>query len=495
MQPLNRTFSAILLSLAISGCSSSAAYKSGNVTPPEPPREFRGVWVATVNNIDWPSERGLPVSQQKAELLALLDRAAELKLNAVLFQVRPACDALYASKIEPWSEYLTGTMGKAPAPSYDPLAFAIEEAHKRGLELHAWFNPYRALHFTHSGPVSSDHVSKTHPNIVRRYGRYLWLDPGEKETQDHSLRVVMDVVKRYGVDGIHFDDYFYPYAEQGEGGQDIPFPDEQSWKRYGASSGLSRSEWRRRNVDEFVERVYKAIKAEKPQVKFGISPFGIWRPYNPPQIKGYDAYDKLYADARKWLARGWVDYFAPQLYWRIDPPDQSFPVLLDWWNAQNAMKRHIWPGMNDSKAIEDWPRQEIPNQIVIAKKQPVSAGHIHWNMKALARSPNLMADLRSGAYAEPALVPALPWLASTNPPSPAIRVVESQPLKIRWTPGKGVAAAQWVVQYKLNGNWKTEILPGQQRSWDCKAGSPEAVAVRAVNRVGALSAAAGLTRQ
>jgi len=495
MQPLNRTLSGIALALAVSGCSSPAAYQSGHVVPPEPPREFRGVWVATVNNIDWPSERGLPVTQQKSELLALLDRVAELKLNAVLFQVRPACDAMYASKIEPWSEYLTGTMGKAPSPYYDPLAFAIAEAHKRGLELHAWFNPYRALHFTHSGPVSSDHVSKTHPHIVRRYGRYLWLDPGEKETQDYSLSVVMDVVKRYDVDGIHFDDYFYPYAEQGAGGQDIPFPDDQSWKRYGASSGPDRNDWRRRNVDEFVERVYKAIKTAKPQVKFGISPFGIWRPYNPPQIKGYDAYDKLYADARKWLAKGWVDYFAPQLYWRIDPPDQSFPVLLDWWNAQNPMKRHIWPGMNDSKAIEDWPRREIPSQIAIAKKQPVSSGHIHWNMKALSRSPNLMSDLRSGASVEPALVPASSWMASTNPPSTTVRVVASEPLKVRWTPGKGVAAAQWVVQYKLNGNWKTEILPAQRRSWECEAGSPEAVAVRAVNRVGALSPATGLTRQ
>jgi uncharacterized lipoprotein YddW (UPF0748 family) len=201
--------------------------------------------VASVANIDWPSKKNLSVPEQKSELLAILDRARELRLNAVMFQVRPACDALYASRIEPWSEYLTGTMGRAPEPFYDPLTFAIEEAHKRGLELHAWFNPYRARHFSAESPAPASHITKNRPQLVRAYGKYLWLDPGEKEVQDYSLSVVMDVVRRYDVDGIHFDDYFYPYKEKGPSGDDLDFPDGASWERFGAGGKLSRDDWRR----------------------------------------------------------------------------------------------------------------------------------------------------------------------------------------------------------------------------------------------------------
>ena len=219
-------------------------------------------------------------------MLAILDRAVQLKLNAIIFQVRPACDAMYASTIEPWSEYLTGTMGKAPEPFYDPLAFAVAEAHKRGLELHAWFNPYRARLLSTKSPVAPNHVSKTHPQLVRHYGKYLWLDPGEKETQDYSLSVIMDVVKRYDVDGIHFDDYFYPYKETDASGKDWIFRTTASWQRFGAAGKLSRDDWRRENVNGFIQRLYQSIKAAKPWVKFGISPFGIWRPRNPAQIEG-----------------------------------------------------------------------------------------------------------------------------------------------------------------------------------------------------------------
>jgi uncharacterized lipoprotein YddW (UPF0748 family) len=181
---------------------------SNEIVPPPPAREFRATWIATVGNSCWPSKPGLTTSQQKAELIALLDRAAALKLNAVIFQVRPACDALYSSRLEPWSEYLTGVQGRAPSPFYDPLAFAIAEAHRRGLELHAWFNPFRAHHFQSVSPIAPGHISRTRPELVRSYGKYLWLDPGDPAVRDYSLRVVMDVLKRYDVDGIHFDDYF-----------------------------------------------------------------------------------------------------------------------------------------------------------------------------------------------------------------------------------------------------------------------------------------------
>src|SRR5688500_11537583 len=230
-------------------------------------REFRGAWVASVANIDWPSRPGLTSEQQQAELLALLDRAAQLRLNAVILQVRPAADALYASRLEPWSEYLTGEMGKAPVPFYDPLAFAVDEAHKRGLELHAWFNPFRARHASARSPVSADHVSRTRRTLVQQYGRSLWLDPGEPDARQYSLRVIMDVVRRYDIDGVHIDDYFYPYRERDGAGRIITFPDDPSWRRYRRSGGrLTRDDWRRRNVDLFVEAVYTAMKREKPLV-------------------------------------------------------------------------------------------------------------------------------------------------------------------------------------------------------------------------------------
>ena len=215
-----------------------------SVAPP-PPREFRGAWIATVANIDWPSKPGLSTADQKIEFLNLLDRAAQLKFNAVFFQVRTVCDAFYASPTEPWSEYLTGRQGQAPFPFYDPLAFAIAEAHKRGLELHAWFNPFRAGHPESKSPPASNHITRTHPEFVWHYGSQTWLDPGEPAAQARALAVVLDVVKRYDVDGIVLDDYFYPYPETNSAGKTMDFPDTASWQKYGATSGLNRDDWRR----------------------------------------------------------------------------------------------------------------------------------------------------------------------------------------------------------------------------------------------------------
>ncbi|MGH7979919.1 MAG: glycoside hydrolase family 10 protein, partial [Limisphaerales bacterium] len=291
-------------------------YEPAAGDPPAPPREFRGAWIATVGNKDWPSAPGLTVARQKAELISLLDTAARLKLNAVVFQVRPDCDAMYASAIEPWSEYLTGVQGRAPHPYYDPLAFAIEEAHQRGLELHAWFNPFRARGSVLS-PPAPNFIGRTHPGWVRKYGDGLWLDPGNPDVRHYVIGVIMDVVRRYDVDGIQFDDYFYPYPVSSDRGTQIPFPDETTWRAFGERTGLSRENWRRQNIDQFIESVYRNIKAAKPWVKFGVSPFGIWQPGYPPQVRGFNPYAELYADSRLWLASGWVDYFSPQLYWPI----------------------------------------------------------------------------------------------------------------------------------------------------------------------------------
>ncbi|RYG69763.1 hypothetical protein EON77_14425, partial [bacterium] len=254
--------------------------------PAPMPREFRGVWVATVDNIDWPSRRNLSTAQQKAELLHILDVAQSMNLNAVIFQVRPSADALYPSKYEPWSEYLTGLQGRAPNPRWDPLEFACREAHARGLELHCWFNPYRAKHPAQKGPLARNHIAVTNPAVVKTYARYLWMDPGERRVQERSLNVMLDVVRRYDVDGVHIDDYFYPYQEKNSAGRLIPFPDGPSYARYKKGGGtLTKPDWRRRNVDTFIENAYEGIHRTKPWVKFGISPFGIYRSGYPKGIE------------------------------------------------------------------------------------------------------------------------------------------------------------------------------------------------------------------
>ena len=477
--------------------SSAASYEPSRVVPPAPVREFRAAWVATVANIDWPSHKALSTQEQKAEMLAILDRAAQLKLNAIIFQVRPSCDALYASRIEPWSEYLTGTMGQPPEPFYDPLAFAVEEAHKRGLELHAWLNPYRARLRTATSPVAANHITKTRPQLVRQYGDFLWLDPGEREVQEYSLSVVMDVVQRYDVDGVHFDDYFYPYKASGNGGKELDFPDDSSWRRYGAKGKLSRDDWRRENVNTFIQRVYKSIKAAKPWVKFGVSPFGIWRPKNPPQIKGLDAYATLYADSRKWLASGWVDYFAPQLYWAIDPPDQSFPVLLRWWAQQNTKGRVLCPGLDSTKVSgrsdyrRGWQPQEIVNQIRLTRTLGGADGHIHWNMKSLMRNAAFDEVLERELYQQPALMPPSPWLGRAQPGKPKLMVPKGEAgsqLEISWTAGGPGKAWLWLMQTRTGGRWTEEILPSARTTRIWNSALPEVVSVMAVSRNGELSA-------
>ncbi|HEU0052128.1 MAG TPA: family 10 glycosylhydrolase, partial [Longimicrobium sp.] len=277
-----RTRSTLLLPmalLAMAGCAGKAPPAPAPAPEDAPPavrREFRAVWVATVANIDWPSRPGLPADSARRELDAILDRSAELRLNAIVFQVRPAADALYPSTLEPWSEYLTGAQGTPPDQAWDPLAYAVEGAHRRGMELHAWFNPYRARHPSAKSPNSATHISRANPELVKRYGQYLWMDPGEPAVQQRSIDVMMDVVRRYDVDGVHIDDYFYPYPERDSAGANIDFPDSASWARYVAGGGrLSRDDWRRHNVDVFIQRLYREIKNEKPWVKFGISPFGI----------------------------------------------------------------------------------------------------------------------------------------------------------------------------------------------------------------------------
>jgi len=397
---------------------------------PLPPldREFRAVWIATVDNIDWPSKPGLPMAQQKQEMLKILDVCVANRLNAVIFQARPSADALYRSKFEPWSWFLSGEQGKAPDGDWDPLEFVVDEGHRRGLEVHVWCNPYRAVHPAQKGGLHESHLSRTDPAIVKTYGTYQWMDPGEPKVQQRSFDVFMDLVERYDIDGLHIDDYFYPYRVKDAAGNFVDFPDQPSYDRYRQAGGkLVRDDWRRKNVDDFIDRVYRGIKERKRWVKFGISPFGIYRPGVPEGIQaGVDQYAHLYADALKWYRLGWCDYFTPQLYWPIKQTPQSYPVLLNWWVEQNAAKRHLWPGNYTSRLNPkdgNWAPTELVDQIKLTRESGSAPGNVHFSMKAFVNDWNGINNaLRSGVYRDPALIPASPWLGDGVPKAPRVKV-------------------------------------------------------------------------
>ncbi len=520
---------------------------------PSPQREFRAAWIATVANIDWPSKKGLSSDQQKQELIVLLDKAVDLNLNAVILQIRPAADALYASRIEPWSEYLSGTMGKPPQPFYDPLKFAVDEAHKRGLQLHVWFNPYRVRHNDAKTEPTPAHVSRAFPEIVREYGDYLWFDPGEPESLQRFIDVVTDVVKRYDIDGVHIDDYFYPYPINDANGKPVPFPDDESYARamaamesegahgeeaghgeeaehaeeapaheeeashgeepapgeaadHGEEAGhgepaakpkMSKDDWRRQNCDRLVEEMYKAVKKEKPWVLVGVSPFGIWRPGHPEGIQGLDQYAMLYADAKKWLNEGWVDYFTPQLYWQIEGP-QSYPKLLAWWNDENTKHRHLWPGngahnvrksADVAPARNAWPAEELIEQIELTRKEVAEPGNVHFSIKCIFDNRDGLTDkLKSGVYQEPALVPESPWLGEETPAKPEVSAKKnSQGVALNLKSGDGKPPWLWVVRARSGDQWTTEIVPGRETRKLLSAegnAAPEEVAVSAVTRLG-----------
>jgi uncharacterized lipoprotein YddW (UPF0748 family) len=466
--------------------------------PPPAQREFRGVWVATVENIDWPSKPGLTSEQQQREMIAILDKCLELNLNAVIFQIRTQADAFYPSKLEPWSEFLTGKMGQPPKPYYDPLEFAVNEAHKRGLQLHVWFNPYRVRVPSAKGKASKDHASIAHAKIVRDYGKYKWFDPGEPAAEKNFIAVLNDVVKRYDVDGVHIDDYFYPYQVKDDEGKTVPFPDDESYKRAVAKGEkLDRDDWRRQNVDHLIHRMYDEVKKTKPWVQVGISPFGIWRPGNPPGIVGLDQYSALYADARKWQQEGWLDYFTPQLYWSVDSKGQSYPKLLAWWSEQNAKKRHLWPGNFTSKIRrkpregsdeKTWTADELIRQIEATRSTPGATGNVHFSMKAFLHDYDGINAKLKNLYAEPALVPESDWLGKETPGKPVVTARNTDDgVAVEMSLKGGKPPWQWLVQAQTSGGWKAHIVAGDQKQHllklDKDAG-PRAVIVTAISRLG-----------
>ncbi len=400
-----------------------------------PKREFRAVWVATVDNIDWPSSPGLSTSMQQKEILDILDRHRDNGINAIILQVRPTADALYASEQEPWSRFLSGEQGVAPDPYYDPLEFWIRESHRRGMELHAWFNPYRiSLDTTDS--LSVNHIVHSHPDWTFTYGERSYFSPAHPQVWEFVTGVVEDVVRRYDVDAIHFDDYFYPYRIEGQ-----DFPDSLEFTLFGGEFYPGQLEdWRRHNVDTIIARLALAIKAVKPWVKFGISPFGVWRNQSEDIMgsettAGTSNYDGLYADVLLWQRKGWIDYLMPQLYWRESHPAVGFSNLAYWWNDY-GYGRHIYVGLApyriDKKSEhKEWRKEKyLLEQIDLIRQMEGLQGFGYFSSKHFFRDDlnRLNKLLQKKHCRTPALVPEMPWIDSRAPLPPLNLRIEGNAL-------------------------------------------------------------------
>ncbi len=399
----------------------SASILCAQQQPQPPKREFRGVWVATVQNIDWPAKPGDTVSsaQQQQELMKILDAHQRTGLNAVMLQIRPSADAFYAKSREPWSMFLTGKQGRAPEPFYDPLEFAIQEAHKRGMELHAWVNPYRATTDLDESKISATHITRTHPEWFFTYGGKKYFNPGLPEVQAYIIQVIQDVVRNYDIDGVHFDDYFYPYPGK------EPLPDSVTYQRYGQDFE-NIDDWRRNNVNTLIHTLSDSIHAAKSYVKFGISPFGIWRnkAQDPDgsESNGLSGYSALFADAVKWTQEGWVDYINPQVYFPFYYPAAPYEKLVDWW-SMHAAGKHVYIGQGVYRAEEDregWrDKQQLPNQVRYLRQNPLVQGSVFFSSKSLTNNLAGFRDsLQFDFYKYAALPPVMSWLDSTTPPAP-----------------------------------------------------------------------------
>jgi uncharacterized lipoprotein YddW (UPF0748 family) len=450
--------------------------------PLSPKREFRGIWIATVENIDWPSGKQLSTKKQTEEFIGILNRLKKDKFNAIFIQIRPSADAFYESSIEPWSEWLTGRQGRRPSPYYDPLKFIIEQCRNRGIEVHAWINPFRSVMNIRESDISPRHVSRIHPEWNIIYGKYKWLNPGLPQVRDYVLRVVMDVVKRYNIDGIHFDDYFYPYQDKKR-----KFRDERTFALY--SRGINNiDDWRRDNINLFIKSVSDSIKKVNPAVVFGISPFGIWKnkwsDASGSPTSGSESYNSTYADSRKWLKEGWIDYLVPQLYWNIGNRISDYKSLAQWWN-DNSFGKNIYLGesvykINSDKNLAWYNPNEIPSQIKLNRSLGSIKGNVFFNTNTLLKNPLGLEDsLKNNYYKYYALLPQL--ITNTAPPPPAPANAGYQKIKgknfIYWERpliSAGSYAAKYYVVYSFTDNEKidisrsdkiAEILYGSEINW------------------------------
>lgn len=416
------------------------------------PRELRAAWVASVGNINFPSGQGLSAQAQQAELSAIFDGVAQAGLNAVVLQVRPECDALYASAIEPWSRYLTGTQGVDPG--YDPLEFAVAQAHERGLELHAWFNPYRAK-ASAASKAADNHISKLLPQYAYAYDKFVWMDPGALEVQDQLIAVIADVVGRYDIDGVHFDDYFYPYPN-GDA-----FPDDDTYGAYVQGGGqLGLADWRRDNVDRIVERVGKKVAELRPSVRWGISPFGIYRPGMPEGIQGLDQFEAIYSDPVKWMQQGWLDYLAPQLYWPSTQTPQAYGKLIEWWSSITTGGRYIFAGNYLSKIGSDaaWSLDELRAQIQLSRQYAPqgSQGNIFFHVAPILDNTEGFTDMiRTEFYASPALTPPIAALTGEVVAPPQVVLAGTS---VTLTHEDPASLRAWVLYRGEDDTWTIERI-------------------------------------
>lgn len=430
-----------------------------------PKREFRGIWVATVANIDWPSKPGLSIDQQKQELIALLDLHKKNGMNAIILQVRPAADAFYSKSREPWSQWLMGRQGLAPSPGYDPLEFAIKEAHSRGMELHAWFNPYRATMGGNS-TVSSGHMTAKRPDMFFLYGGKKQFDPGLPEVREYIVEVILDVVKGYDVDGIHFDDYFYPYPISGQ-----RINDALTFAKY-PNGFTDIKDWRRNNVDMLIKMLDDSIHHYKKYVKFGISPFGIWKnsfeDAEGSKTNGLSNYAELFADSRKWVKEGWVDYINPQIYFSFTRKAAPFGTLVDWW-SNNTFGRHLYIGqaayLVNQKMEAAWRQpSQIPDQIRYLRENNRVQGSVFFSSKSFTTVARAVGDsLKNDLYKYPALPPQMPWLDDVVPNAPQNFKAEAanDGVHLQWTKPfmaeDGETASGYVI-YRFDEGEKISVL-------------------------------------
>lgn len=456
----------LLIYAFLSGCSKKVTQQIVS-KPVGPKREFRGVWVATVDNIDWPSRKGLSSESQQQEFRTILDKQKSYGMNAVLVQVRAAADAFYARGKEPWSEWLSGEQGKAPEPYYDPMVFMIQETHQRGLEFHAWLNMNRGTHKA-SKSIMDEHITKNKPEWFLTYGGHKLFNLGIPEVRDYITDVVVTIVRNYDVDGIHFDDYFYPYNEPNQ-----KLRDEDTFKKYG--NGFKNIEdWRRYNVDMVVKNVSEAIKREKPKVKFGISPSAVWRnastdPIGSATQGGQPSYDNLYADTRKWAKEGWLDYITPQIYFSFEFNKVPYQIMTDWW-TKNAFGRHLYIGHGvyrvkaGSKEIGWEKANQIPRQVRYNRTKPQISGSIYFSSKQLINNELSVSDSLKKLYYYPALMPTMPWKDKVPPNAPQnvkIRKIADLGVAITWelpaTPPKDGDEVNAFVVYRFEENEQINI--------------------------------------
>lgn len=392
-----------------------------------PKREMRAIWVTTVTNIDFPQKPGSTPKTLKKEINYLLDQHQRDGINAIFFQVRPASDAFYKSSYEPWSKYLTGDQNKSPLGGFDPLGYMIEQAHKRQMEVHAWVNPFR-VRLNTKDKLCKSHPYTQHPNWGWDYDNKTYYDPGLPAVRRHTRNVIVDIVRHYDIDGIHFDDYFYPYRKDDHS----PLPDQETFKYYGGKYYPNNiHDWRRENINIFIQEVSKAIKEEKAWVKFGISPFGIWKNSSTPEdklptINGLSNYDRLYADIIKWMKEGWIDYCVPQLYWAIGYAQADYEKLLHWWD-KNSFGRNIYVGHSlykinkDSEEIAWRSPKEIERQIKALRATTNFSGSAFYSSNHLLYRDDvrpLRNTMRNELYKDIALPPEMPWIDNKSPNAP-----------------------------------------------------------------------------